>query len=198
MLRFAVNISTVFAELPLLARFKAAADAGFHAVETQLPYDAPAEDLAAAFKAAGLTDFVLMSFPAGDPAKDRGGIGALPQRAAEFRQGIERARRYAEMLGAKNLNLLAGVPGPDVDKARARDTLLENFRLGTRAMRDLGATVLLEPINNLDVPGYFIPDVEEALAFLDEVGEPNVGLQFDFYHVHRMGRPLVDTYQRLL
>ncbi len=198
MLRFAVNISTVFTELPFLARPAAAAKAGFRAIETQLPYEAPAEDLARAIKNAGISDFVLMSFPAGDPKVDRAGIGALPHRAQEFRQGIERAKRYADTLGAKCLNLLCGTPGPEVDKARARDTLLENFRHGARAMRDLGATVLLEPINNLDVPGYFIPDVEEAIRFLDEVGEPNVGLQFDFYHVHRMGRPPVATYERLL
>jgi hydroxypyruvate isomerase len=199
MLRFAVNISTVFTDSKLLDRFAAAAQAGFPAVEIQTPYECPADDLARARENAGLDDFVLMSFPAGDRAKgDRAGIACLPDRIDEVTQGIEVARRYAERLGIKRLNMLCGVPGPEVDKAHARTTLVANFRRAALALREIGAAVLIEPINNHDVPGYFVPDVDEAIAVLDEVGEPNVGLQFDFYHVHRMGRPLIPTFERLL
>jgi hydroxypyruvate isomerase len=199
MLRFAVNISTVFTDSKLLDRFAAAAQAGFPAVEIQTPYECTADELATARERAGLDAFVLMSFPAGDKAKgDRAGIACFPDRVDEVAQGIDEGRRYAERLGTKYINMLCGAPGPEVDKDRARATLIANFRKAARAVRDIGATVLLEPINNLDVPGYFIPDVDEALAVLDEVGEPNVGLQFDFYHVHRMGRLLLPTFQRLL
>jgi hydroxypyruvate isomerase len=199
MLRFAVNISTVFTDSKLLDRFAIAARAGFPAVEMQTPYEAPVNDLADAFERSGLEDFVLMSFPAGDKAKgDRAGIASLPDRVDEVRKGIEEGRRYADRLNARRINMLCGAPGPEVEKARAHATLVENFRRAARAVRDIGATVLLETINNHDVPGYFVPDVDEAIAFLDEVGEPNVGLQFDFYHVHRMGQPLIPTFERLM
>jgi len=199
MLRFAVNISTVFTDLKLLDRFAAAKDSGFPAVEMQGPYECPAEDLARAREAAGLEAFVLMNFPAGDPAKgERAGITSYPDRLDEVAAGIETARRYAERLGCKQLNLLCGAPGPGVDKVLARETLIENFRRAARAMREIGARVLIEPINNLDVPGYFIPRADDAVAVLDEVGEPNTGLQFDFYHAHRMGDAAVPTFERLL
>jgi hydroxypyruvate isomerase len=199
MLRFAVNISTVFTDSKLLDRFAAAAQAGFPAVEMQTPYEAPVDDLADAFERAGLEDFVLMSFPAGDRAKgDRAGIASLPDRVDEVTKGIDEGRRYADRLNARRINMLCGVPGPDVEKARAHATLVANFRRAARAVRDIGATVLVEPINNLDIPGYFVPDVDEAIKVLDEVGEPNVGLQFDFYHMQRMGRPLIPTFERLL
>jgi hydroxypyruvate isomerase len=199
MLRFAVNISTVFTDSKLLDRFAAAAQAGFPAVEIQTPYECTADELAQARTRAGLDNFVLMSFPAGDRAKgDRAGIASLPDRVDEVAAGIETGRLYAERLGTKRINMLCGAPGPEVEKARAHATLVENFRRAARAVRDIGASVLLEPINNHDVPGYFVPDVDGAIAVLDEIGEPNVGLQFDFYHVHRMGRPLIPTFERLL
>jgi len=36
--KFAANLSTLFNELPFLARFDAAAEAGFHGVEFLFPY----------------------------------------------------------------------------------------------------------------------------------------------------------------
>jgi len=198
MLRFCVNISTVFTELPLLERFAAARKAGFPAVEMQWPFEAGVDDLARAYERAGLEAFVLMSFPGGDRAKGDRGLGALPDRVDELAKGFDLTRRYAERLGAKCLNLLSGCPAPSVDPARARATLVENVRLAARAMRDIGAQVILEPINHHDVPGFFVSRVDDALAILDDVGEPNVGLQFDFYHVERMGHVLLATYEAAL
>jgi hydroxypyruvate isomerase len=198
MLRFTVNISTVFTDVKLLDRFAAAADAGFPAVEIQFPYDCPADDLARAHEWAGFSEFALMNFPRGDDPAHRGGIASLPDCVAQVADGIELARRYAERLGIKRLNLLCGAPGPDVEKARARATLVDNFRRAAKALREIGASVLLEPINTLDVPGYLVPDPDDAVAVLDAVGEPNVGLQYDFYHMQRMGTPLLPTFERLL
>lgn len=197
MLRFCANISTLFTELPLLDRFAAAARAGFPAVEMQTPYEAEIEDLVRARDRAG-AGFVLLSFSMGDRDKGDRGLGALPDRADELRNSFDLTRRYAERLGARVLNLLAGCPGPDVEPARARDTLIENFRRAARAVSDIGASVILEPINTHDLPGFFVSRVDEALDILDEVGEPNVGLQFDFYHVERMGDPPIATFEHTL
>ncbi|MBV8533954.1 MAG: TIM barrel protein, partial [Alphaproteobacteria bacterium] len=197
MLRFCINISTMFTELPLLERFAAAKAAGFPAVETQWPFAESAEDLVRAKEKNGL-GFVLLSFPSGDKDKGDRGLAALPDRMDELRAGFDMTRRYAERLGASCINLLSGCPGPGVEPQRARATLVENFRRAARAVRDIGAKVILEPINNHDIPGFFVPRVDDALSILDEVGEPNVGLQFDFYHVERMGDPLLATFERAL
>ena len=197
MLRFCVNISTMFTELPLLERFSAAKAAGFPAVEMQVPFEAGAEDLARAKEQNGL-GFVLLSFPSGDRDKGDRGLGALPDRVDELGKSFDATRRYAERLGASCINLLPGCPGPAVEPARARATLVENFRRAARAVRDIGARVILEPINNLDIPGFFVSRVDDAISILDDVGEPNVGLQFDFYHVERMGDPLLATFERAL
>lgn len=197
MLRFCVNISTMFTELPLLERFSAARAAGFPAVEMQVPFEAGADDLGRAKEQNGL-GFVLLSFPSGDKDKGDRGLGALPDRAEELRAGFDMTRRYAERLGAPCINLLSGCPGPGVEPKRARAVLVDNFRRAARAVRDIGAKVILEPINSHDIPGFFVSRVDDALSILDEVGEPNVGLQFDFYHVERMGEPLLPTFERAL
>lgn len=197
MLRFCSNVSTMFAELPLLDRFAAAADAGFPAVEMQTPYEAELDDLVRARDRARV-EFVLLSFDSGRREKGDRGLGALPDRMGELAKTFDLTRRYAERLGAKYLNILAGCPGPDVEPARARATLVENLRRAARAVSDIGATVILEPINSHDVPGFFVSRVDEALDILSDVGEPNVGLQFDFYHVERMGDPLIPTFEHTL
>ncbi len=197
MLRFGVNISTMFTELKPLDRFAAAAKAGFPAVEMQTPYDVDVEDLVRARDKAGL-QFLLLNVPMGNREKGDRGLAALPDRVEELRRSFDLTRRYAERLGVKLLNLLPGCPGPAVEPARAHATLVENFRAAARAMREIGATVLIEPINTRDIPGFFIARIAEGLALLAEVGEPNVGLQFDFYHVAMMGDPLLETFQGAL
>lgn len=197
MLRFCANISTMFTELPLLDRFAAAAQAGFPAVEMQTPYEADVEDLALARDRAGV-GFVLLSFLSGDKDKGDRGLAALPDRTDELRRSFDLTRRYAERLGARCLNLLAGCPGPGVEPQRARDTLVENFRRAARAVSDIGAQVILEPINTHDIPGFFVSRVDEAIDILDDVGEPNIGVQFDFYHVERMDDPPIATFEHTL
>lgn len=197
MLRFSANISTLFSEIPMLDRFAAAGVAGFRAIEAQAPYSWDADDLKRARDKAGV-EFVLLSFPSGDRSKGECGIAALPERVDELAKGIEVTRRYAERLGVKRLNLLCGRVDSGVEKGRARETLIMNFRRAARAVRDLGAIVMLEAINTHDFPGFYISRQDDALALIDEVGEPNVGLQFDIYHVARMGDPIVSTFERLL
>ena len=46
--RFAANLSWMLQEIPMLDRFATARGLGFEAVECQLPYDHPAEELARA------------------------------------------------------------------------------------------------------------------------------------------------------
>src|SRR5215472_17532795 len=84
--RFAANLSMLFIEVPFLDRFKAAAGAGFDAVEFMFPYEFKASDIAAALKDNGL-DLVLHNLPAGDWASGDRGIACDPGRVQEFRDG---------------------------------------------------------------------------------------------------------------
>jgi len=197
MLRFAANLSMLFTEAPFLDRFALAARAGFAAVECQFPYEAPAAEIRARLDDQGLA-MVLHNLPAGDWAAGDRGIACLPHRADEFRAGVPRAIAYARTLGVTQVNCLAGIAPAGVEADTLRRTLVGNLRFAARAFADEGLRLLVEPINTFDIPGFFVNRTAQAVELLDEVGEPNVFVQYDAYHAQRMEGELAGTLARFL
>ena len=175
--RFAANLSMMFNEVPFLDRFEAAAAAGFKGVEFLFPYEHPASEIAARLKANGLTQ-ALFNLPPGDWAKGERGLAALPGREADFEAAARQALSYAEVLGCPRVHAMAGL----VHHGASRATFVANLRKAARMARDLGVDIIIEPINNRDIPGFFLNRTSEARAIIYEVGEPNLGLQLDIYH----------------
>lgn len=195
--RFAANLSLLYGELPFLARFEAAARDGFEAVEFQFPYAFEACDIADAARAAGVR-IVLHNLPAGNWDAGERGIAGLPGREAEFRDGVERGLAYARALGVDRLNCLAGLAPDGVAADAARATLIGNLRFAADRLAAHGLTLLLEPINTRDVPGFMVHRSDDAVAVMDAVGRDNLLLQYDVYHMQRMEGELAATLARLL
>ena len=176
--RFAANLSLLFGELPLEARFAAAAAAGFKAVELQFPYALTAHALAASLVASELS-LVLFNAPAGDfDARGERGLAALPGREKDFRDSLLRALDYAAASGCPRVHVLSGL----VQQGASRTTLVENLRWACPIAAAAGVTLLLEPINGRDFPGYLLQRTVEATAVIGQVGSDNLRLQFDIYH----------------
>jgi hydroxypyruvate isomerase len=190
--RFAANLTMLFNEIDFLARFEAAAKAGFRGVEYLFPYAYPKEALAGQLSRHGLTQ-VLHNLPAGDWAQGERGIASLPGREDEFRGGVGEALGYAKALGCSRLNCLVGVPPKEADPAKARRTLIENLRFAARELERAQVKLLVEPINTFDIPGFFLTRTDETLKLFDEVGERNLWLQYDIYHMQRMEGELAAT-----
>ena len=182
--RFAANLSMLFTEVPFVQRFDRAAAAGFKAVEVQFPYEAPAATLRERLAANGLT-MVLHNLPAGDWVAGDRGLACNPARQAEFRAGVPRAIEYATTLGVPQLNCLAGKPGSGVDEATTHRTFVDNVRFAAAECKRAGLKLLMEPINNYDVPGFWLNRTAKALAVIDEVGADNLFVQYDIYHAQR-------------
>jgi len=195
--QFSANLSMLFTEVPLLERFGRAARAGFTAVELQFPYEQPAAVLREELVRHGLT-MVLHNLPAGDWGAGDRGIAADPGRVAEFRAGVARAIEYATTLQVPRLNCLAGKLPPGVSAANARATLVVNLRHAAAALHEAGLTLLIEPINRFDVPGFVLQRSDDAVQLMDEVGAPNLQLQYDVYHQQRTEGELAATIERLL
>jgi hydroxypyruvate isomerase len=176
--RFAANLSWLFLEHEFLDRFRAAADAGFHAVEFLFPYDHPAETVAERLAAAKL-ELVLFNLPPGDWTKGERGLAALPGREADFEAALERALRYARVLGCRTIHAMSGLaePGRDTDA-----TYRANLKRAAAAAKPHGITVVIEPINHRDIPGFYLNTVEQAADAIAAVGADNLHIQFDFYH----------------
>ncbi len=195
--RFAANLSMLFTEVPLLQRFERAARAGFSAVELQFPYEAPAAALREQLDAHRLR-MVLHNLPGGDVAGGDRGMACHPSRVAEFRAGVPRAIAYATTLGVPQLNCLAGIAPPGVDDATLRRTLVENLRFAAPLLEAAGLKLLVEPINNHDVPGFWLNNTAKAISVIDEVGADNLFVQYDIYHAQRYEGELAATISRYL
>ena len=194
--RFAANLSMMFTEVPFMERFGRAAAAGFKAVEYLFPYDFPAEDIARELKRHKLKQ-ALFNLPPGDWGAGERGLTALPGREEEFRQALETALDYAKVLGNTRVHAMAGILPSNLDRDTARRTYLGNLtRAAARAAED-GVTIVLEPINQRDMPGYFLSYTGEAKAVIEEVGAPNLKLQFDLYHCQIMEGDLTKRVEAL-
>ena len=183
--RFAANLSLLYPELDFLARFAAAARDGFQAVEYLFPYAWPAAELAARLQAHGLQQ-VLFNAPPGDWDAGERGLASLPGREAEFRAGFEQALDYAGALHCPRVHVMAGLAPPGADPAVLQATYLNNLRWAAAQAAPQGVTVLIEPINLRDMPGYFLSRQAQAHAVVAEVGAPNLKVQMDLYHCQIM------------
>jgi 2-dehydrotetronate isomerase len=146
-------------------------------VESTNPYEAPAAEIAARLKATGLT-LALLNTPSGRAEVGERGLAALPGREAEFDAGHASALRYAEATDCRRIHVLAGL----VHHGARRATFVSNLRRAAKTAARTGVTLLIEPINRRDVPGYFLNRTHDARDVIHEVGEPNLRLQFDLYH----------------
>lgn len=177
---FAANLSTLFTELPFLDRFAAARKAGFGAVEFQAPYAYAAAEIAARAEAAGVR-IVLFNAPLGNTAIRDRGVAAQPGREADFDAGIGTALSYAKALGCSRIHVLAGL-AVSGERERQESVFVANLQRAAARAAAQGATLLIEPLNARDNPGYFLRTTRQAVALLDRIARENVALQFDLYH----------------
>ncbi|MGO4302107.1 2-oxo-tetronate isomerase [Cupriavidus sp. RAF12] len=179
--RFAANLSMMYTEHDFLDRFAAAAADGFQAVEYLFPYDHPAAEIRKRLVDNGLTQ-ALFNAPPGDWAAGDRGMAALPGRETEFRNAVARALEYAAVIGNDRVHVMAGLVPADADRARCRATYLENLAYAAASAAAHGITVLIEPINTRDMPGYFLNRQDDGQTICKQVGAANLKVQFDCYH----------------
>jgi hydroxypyruvate isomerase len=195
--KFAANLTMLFTEVDFLDRFEAASNAGFKGVEYLFPYPYPKEALAERLSRHGLTQ-VLHNLPAGDWGKGERGIACLPGREAEFHDGVKTAIGYAKPLNFPQLNCLVGVRPKDGDEKVVRGALVANLRYAAKALADAGLKLLVEPINGYDIPGFYLQGSRQTLTLFEEVGETNLWLQYDIYHMQRSEGELAATLLALM
>ncbi|MEO4048408.1 hydroxypyruvate isomerase [Pseudomonas sp. CAU 1711] len=183
--RFAANLSMLFTEVDFLDRFSAAAEAGFSGVEYLFPYDYPAEQIKALLDTNRLEQ-VLFNLPAGDWSKGERGIACHPDRVEEFRAGVDKAIAYAQVLGNKQVNCLAGIRPQGYDCATVRQTFVDNLKYAAEKLQAAGIRLVMEMINTRDIPGFYLNTTAQALEIREAVGSTNLQLQYDIYHMQIM------------
>ena len=179
--KFAANLTWMFQEYDFLERFAAAAALGFSAVECRFPYAWERAQLSDRLNDAGQKQIVFNT-PPGDADQGEYGLAALPGRESEFQDSIGLAVDYADALDCKMLHVLAGIAdsGPSVEQHF--ETFMANLEWAVQACGRAGITILIEPINPFERPGYLISTTAQARQAIDQLDSSNVAIQFDFHN----------------
>jgi len=198
--RFAANLSFLFNEVPFLARFGEAAHAGFRAVEFAFAYEYRPQELIAEQRAHRL-EVVLINAPPGDQEAGDRGLASLPGREHEFAASIANALRYAQALSCPRIHVMAGIVpagADDAERERRMRTYVRNLRFAAAEAAAQGITILIEPINPRDVPGYLLNTQAQAHAVRAEIGARNLKVQMDFYHAQIVEGDLTEKLRQWL
>ena len=155
MIKFSANLSMLFTELDFLDRFSAAKKAGFDYVEYLFPYDFAPEQISDQLTQHNLEQ-VLFNLPAGNWGVGERGITCLPDRIDEFQDGVMKAIDYAKALGCKQVNALAGIPALESSEYVVIETFIKNLRFAANKLEDQDIHLLTEPINTIDIPGFYL------------------------------------------
>lgn len=193
--QFAANLSLLYQPLPFIERFDRAVNDGFLAVECQFPYQASSGTTLTSLQeklSALQVPMVLHNLPAGNWAAGDRGIACDPTRIDEFRSGIPIALEYARALKVPRLNCLAGKLPPGVSQAEALQTFLDNLNYAAPVLEQSGIKLLIEPINTVDIPDFLLSSSVQAVELILAVRSTNIYLQYDAYHMHRMGEDILD------
>jgi 2-dehydrotetronate isomerase len=190
--RFAANLGHLFTDYPLLERFGAAAACGFSAVELQFPYDTPTAAVKGELGKHGLTVLGVNT-----PQCPEFGLAALPGRERDFDAAFGRALDYVTSIGGTAIHCMTGVV-PVNERPAAERVFIANMTRAAAAAAKANITLLIEPINPRDRPGYFLSHVEQAADLIGKIGAPNVRIQFDFYHVQIISGDLIKRFEKFL
>lgn len=190
-MRFSANLGFLWTDLSLPDAIRAAKHAGFDAVECHWPYDVPAAEVNRALAETGLRMLGLNTLRGED---GENGLSALPGRGADARAAVDQALDYAAATGTACVHVMAGFAEGDA----ARAAFVTTLRYACEKADPLGITILIEPLNSYDAPGYFLSTTAQAVSIITEIGAPNLALMFDCYHVQLMEGDLTHRLSNLM
>ena len=208
--RFAANLHYLFNEVPFLDRFELAARVGFRGVEFQVPYDWPADVLAALLRRYDLA-MVLIDTKPGNWAAGERGLAAVPGRQQEFRRELDAAISYSQTLRCDTVHTIAGVLPEGTDRAEAEQVFVENLRYAAGRLGEYGIRAVIEPINGgrdlirggetyttYGMRGFFLNHTRDALRIIEKVDHPNLFLHLDVYHMQLTDGNLAETLRQTI
>ncbi|QJF50381.1 hydroxypyruvate isomerase family protein [Roseobacter ponti] len=178
MTKFSANLGFLWNDLPLPDAIRAAGAAGFDAVECHWPYAFDAAGVAESLGETGL-QMLGINTVRGDVAAGENGLSALPGREEEARAAIDQAVAYGAAIDAGAIHVMAGfATGPE-----AEAVFVKALEYACAAAEPHGITILIEPLNPYDAPGYFLASTGQARSLIRKIGAPNLKLMFDCYHI---------------
>ena len=180
MAKFSANLGFLWTDIPLLEAIHAAKSVGFDAVECHWPYKTPADEIVTALEQTGLTMLVINTVKGGKGGAGFG-LSSVPGQEKAARLTINQAISFAAQIGAGAVHVMAG----NAAGAEAEVVFEANLAFACAEAANHGLTILIEPLNPHDAPGYFLNSLEQAAQIIARLGQNNLKLMFDCYHVGR-------------
>jgi hydroxypyruvate isomerase len=123
------------------------------------------------------------------------GLAAVPGRERDFDALFRQALDYIATIGGRSVHCLAGKVPPE-QRSAADKTFIANLARAADLAAEKNIFLLIEPINSIERPNYFLNYVEHAADVIAKVGRPNVKIQYDFYHVQIMQGDLLRRFEK--
>jgi len=195
--KFNANLSMMFNEVDFLERFGAAAKAGFKGVEFLFPYAYDKSQLAEIVGKHRL-QVILFNMPPGDWSAGDRGMACDPSRTSEFQDSVGKAVDFALALGCKQIHCMAGLRPRGVNADQMREAYIANLRFAGNELSKHGLNLLIEAINERDIPGFYLNTSRQAFDIMHYAGVPNLAFQYDIYHMQIMEGDLAPTIEKNL
>ncbi|XP_076663487.1 hydroxypyruvate isomerase-like protein Gip [Andrena cerasifolii] len=195
-LKFAANLSFMFTEAPtIIERYKLAKDAGFKAVESGFPLGYSSKEVLEAKKNAGVEQILINVFT-GDVSKGELGFAAIPGEEDNFKKSIDLTIEYAKALNCKRIHVMSG----KVSEATSTndDVYEKNLSYAAEKFQKEGIVGLIEPINNIAVPNYYMNSFQKGLSVVKKINSPSLKLLFDIFHLQYICGNITDNIKELL
>jgi sugar phosphate isomerase/epimerase len=190
--RFSVSQITTFHQTfdEDLASYAAAGVEGVGIWQFKLPEDGNDREALAKLKDSGLKATTMIPgtlsihpvpFPGpDDPAERTEELCATIRRFAPFEPEV--------------VLVLPGAPAAGSDPDEARRVTVEGFRKAAKVAAEYGLTLGMEPLHR-EIYGTWttVYTIPQTIDLIDEIGEPNVQVLYDVYHLHDTDNVLEDT-----
>ena len=188
MIDFSVCIETAFSEndRSFPDRVRAAADAGFRAVEIWEWWNKPLPELQRALTETGTRLHTICV----ETWRDKCQLGDR-QSHALFLERLSRAAEVADDLGTPKLVVLAGDRVPDVALEAQHDNVLDVLAAASDRIAGSSLQIVLEIVNReFEGPNALLQDSATTLQLLRRLDRANVKYLYDRYHAILNGEPL--------
>ena len=185
MIKLSANLGFLWQEHDMIEGIRAAANAGFVAVECHWPFEYPSLTVLDVLTETGLPMVGLNTYP-GNREQGDFGVCAHPNRIKEAHEVIDQAIQYAAQINTPNVHIMAGKVSSDIGQDLAMKTFQDNLIYASNKAEKHDIDLLIEPINNIDVPDYFVSDMDIAVDIVKSMNLLNLKIMFDCFHIQKV------------
>ena len=168
MIKLSANLSFLFNEVSFKNKFKEASKVGFKAVEFLFPYEYNVNEIKRYLEENKLKLVLFNTHPGSWKKGDRG-LASKIGRENEFKDNFYKTIEYANELNCPNIHVLAGVNNEKSSITKSRDLYIKNLLFCADLAKKNNFYVLIEAINNIDIPNYHLNFVSDAISIIKEI-----------------------------